>query len=197
MVTSITDVTGIRHNQLDSTAFIKWVLPTVALEPFCTAAGLTVDDVLFKNKPNLSAGACQRLTELLWPGFSASLRKGREVEAEEAKTHLVAKDHAYVRSQYPHVVFKHADNVFVAEYELISAAAEVLRCWKAPSAEIHPATVFVTFKDVAEKERFDRIAADLGYGSDELLLSLARDFSEKLSRRSNAITAGQVPLKQS
>lgn len=186
METNIARASTIAHQKLDSAALVKWVLPTVVLKPFHKEAGVTLDDILFQNKAKLSANVCQRLTELLWPSFSESLRQGREVDAEEAKTHLIAKDHSFLRAQYAHVVFKHANNVFVAEYDMSGTTADVFRCWKAPSSDIHPTTAFVTFEDVAEKEEFDQLATGLGYRAEDLLLSLARDFAEKLAHRNGS-----------
>lgn len=182
METNLADTPHIGHQRLDSAPFVKYVLPTVVLQPFLAEAGLTVDDLLYKNRPKLAAAKCQRLTDLLWPSFVASIREGNEVDADEAKTHLAARDQSHVRAQYRHAVFKHADNLFVAEFEMNGTGAEVLRCWKAPSADVHPATVFVTFGEVAEKEAFDKLAAKLGYKSDELILRLARDFARTVRR---------------
>jgi hypothetical protein len=49
--------------------------------------------------------------------------------------------------------------------------------------DIHPDTIFVTFKDVAEKEHFDTVAEYLGYEPSDLLLLLAREFAVKLDKR--------------
>lgn len=188
MQSSIASAKSIQHERLESVQLIKWVLPTVVLAPFCEDAGLALDDITYRNKPNLRPEECERLTSLLWPSFSASIGNGRRIGADEARTQLVAKSQAYVRDEYEHVVFKHCENVFVAEYDVDGSVAQVLRCWKVPSANIHPTTVFVTFDGVAEKQAFDRLAAEFGYSSDDLILELARDFAEKFKRRGKAVS---------
>ena len=181
------DVCELKYEGLNVAGFIHWVAPTVMLEPFHKEAGLVIDDIVKKNKPNLAPDACRRLLHLLWPSFSgALLSNGKSVSLDEAKSYLREKDRQFISERRPHVVFKHGSNTFVAELDVRAPSADVVQCWRVPSSDIYPDKIIVTFDTVAEKERFDLVAGNLGYNPSDLLLELALDFCAKFQRQPEA-----------
>ncbi len=172
----------IDFSRLNVAAFTRYVAPTVLFEPFYQEAGLTLDDIVYRNKPQLSDSKCKQLFQLLWPSFSKSMRDGRFVDAEEARQYLSENDRKYFRDHRQHIVFKHAGNTFVAEVETSDGRIAVIACWRVPDSDIYPDSIIVTFNRVADKERFDAIAKGLGYDPRLLLHDLAYDFMLKFEK---------------
>jgi len=102
-------------------------------------------------------------------------------QSTEAIERLTPSQRNYFDHKNEHRQFRLNDlNVeFVVQLEKTDNSEKLNQLWRVSSSDEHPKTLFVTFETVEEKEKFKKLAANLGRQEEELGLELVTDFVKK------------------
>lgn len=105
---------------------------------------------------------------------------------DDARSRLTSAQQQYFDSSQEHRGFRMQtlNAEFIAQ--LLSRGDEgyeMTQLWRVSSSDSHPKTLFVTFATVEEREKFRKLAANLGSKDEDLGLQLVIDFMEKHPRR--------------
>lgn len=139
------------------------------------------DDVDQRKK--LSNIDAELLFDRVWKNtLEHEVRAGDQCDSNDAKSRLTPTQQQYFDSTQEHRSFRmQALNAeFIAQLYCHSIDEyEMTQLWRVSSSDTHPKTLFVTFATVEEREKFRKLATNLGIKDDDLGLQLILDFMKK------------------
>lgn len=102
---------------------------------------------------------------------------------EVARARLKGRQQEFLDINQEQRQFRHQEMEFIIQLTPSEEGGKVVtQLWKVQSGDDHPKTLFVTFPTVEERQRFGAVAAELGWGDEQLGLALLQDFMQKLDR---------------